>query len=406
MRKQGDGNLGRFRGGCLAIGLLAVASMSAIAPTWAGDGPPAPPSALPTIRWEPATLRLVERGGDYARMARLGDGRVGCAYDRGGRMLFRRSEDGGMTWGPAALVDEDRDCWLTNAELLATRGGALLYFWDERPRKAVRMQGKKAAPGELTRPFLIRMARSADHGRTWSRPRTLYTAGCSYEDGCWEPSPVELPSGEVLLFFANERPYATTDEQEISVLRSPDGGESWGEARAFAMRPGHRDGMPVPAVLADGSVAVAIEDDGLPGGGGRFKPAILHRRRGPGGAGGPAEVIGGESPDRWGALAQPLDPSWYAGAPYLRRLMRPGGFTVLSFQEGKSGDMRGCRLAVCVGDPSARGFVHKGYPIDGDPGTSQLWGSLFVKDEHTITAMAAATVRGVRGVWAVDGRVD
>ncbi|WP_165069638.1 sialidase family protein [Paludisphaera rhizosphaerae] len=353
--------------------------------------------APPVVSWEPETLRLVQEGADYARMARLGDGRVGCAYDRGGRLYFRRSADDGATWEAPVLVNEDPECWLTNAEILPTRSGPLLYFWNERPRKAVRMQRERAAKAELTRPFLIRMARSDDHGRTWSPPRTLYEGGTTFQDGCWEPAPVELPSGEIQVYFANERPFPTTNEQEIDVLRSVDGGSTWSPAEAFAFRRGRRDGMPVPALLADGRrVAVAIEDDGLSGD--RFKPSIILREPGRDG------VVGGDDSRRWGALAEPLNPSWYAGAPYLRRL--GDGSTAISFQEDRSGAMRDCRLVVCTGDADARGFTNRSYPFPDEAGSKQLWGSLFVKDDHTITAVVTGAFRGVRGVWAVDGRIS
>ena len=39
------------------------------------------PGARPTVDWDRSTLRLVAPGGDYARMARLGDGAIGVAYD-------------------------------------------------------------------------------------------------------------------------------------------------------------------------------------------------------------------------------------------------------------------------------------------------------------------------------------
>jgi hypothetical protein len=46
-------------------------------------------------------------------------------------------------------------------------------------------------------------------------------------------------------------------------MRSRDGGRTWGAAERAGFRAGHRDGMPVPVSLADGSgVAVAIEDNG------------------------------------------------------------------------------------------------------------------------------------------------
>ena len=359
-----------------------------------------PRRPLPTIEWDASTLRLIEPGGDYARMARLGDGTIACAYDRGGKLLVRRSTDEGKTWAEPVLVAEDRDCWLTNSELLPLKNGELLYFWNERPRAALEYQHKPAPPGKLTRPLLIRMARSGDHGRTWSAPRTIYTAGPSYQDGCWEPAGIELPDGEVHVYFANESPYRQTTEQEISLVRSRDGGKTWSaEAERVAMRKGHRDGMPAPLLLAGGrGIVVAIEDNGMSGND-RFKPAIVHTTLEDNWRSG---AVDGDSPRRWVALAEALAPHVYGGAPNLRQL--PGGEVLLSYQESDDGTLASARMVVCVGDAQARNFTHPSRPFpDADP--CQLWNSLFVKDEQTITALGTITVKGKRGIWAIDGRV-
>jgi hypothetical protein len=330
-------------------------------------------------------------------MARLVDGSVAAVYDRSGKMWFRRSTDGGITFGTPVLVAADPDCWLTNANLLPLKDGTLLYFWNERPRAALAYQNRPAPPGVLTRPFLIRMSRSTDLGRTWSAPESLYTAGTSYQDGCWEPAGLQLPTGEVHVYFSNEAPFPDTDEQDITLIRSQDGGKTWSKPGRIALRKGHRDGMPAPLLLADNrSLAVAIEDNGVAGD--RFKPTILSSpddwRSAP---------VGGDSPFRHPSLAEPLPPTWYGGAPFLARL--PSGLTLLSYQESADGTLDHCRMAVCVGDADARNFANKSYPLPPPARGNQAWNSLFVKDADTVTAITTANVNNVRGVWAIDGRV-
>src|SRR5690606_20369891 len=124
------------------------------------------------------------------------------------------------------------------------RSGKLLVFWNERPLDALKYQHDPAPPGALTRPIKIRMASSIDQGLTWSAPQTVYTAGPSFQDGCWEPAAIQLPDGEVQVYFANEFPYQETAEQEISLISSADEGASWSPSRPIAMRRGRRDGMP------------------------------------------------------------------------------------------------------------------------------------------------------------------
>ncbi len=355
--------------------------------------------SLPTIRWDSATVRLIQPQGDYGRMARLRDGSIACVYDCEHKMWIRHSSDEAKSWQEPILVAEDADCWLTNADLLPLQNGALLYFWNERPLLAAKHLGRKAPPGLLTRHFLIRMARSTDQGHSWSKPQTLYTAGTSYDDGCWEPAGIQLPSGEIQVYFSNEARFTDTAEQEIALLRSKDGGQTWSKAETASLRKNYRDGMPAPLVLANGrGMVFGIEDNGYAGE--RFKPVIVHTSMADNWRSG---AVAGDSPRRWGALAEPLDPTWYGGAPFLRKL--PSGETLLSYQEGSSGSMRGCRMAVCVGDPDARNFTNKTYPLPTGSRGSQTWSSLFVKDAQTVIAVSSATINGTRGIWAVDGRI-
>lgn len=355
--------------------------------------------ALPTIAWDSGTLRLIERGADYGRMARLAGGQIACVFDRDRKMWIRHSADEGMTWKEPILVAEEPECWLTNADLLPLKDGTLLYFWNERPLAAVKYQHKEAPQGLLTRPFRIRMAHSEDHGRTWSKPQTLYEAGTTFQDGCWEPAGLQLPSGEVQVYFSNEAPFKTTAEQEIALLRSHDGGKTWSKAERIALRKGYRDGMPAPLLLANGrGIVVAIEDNGYAGE--RFKPVVFHTSLTDNWRSG---VVEGDSPRRRGALTEPLDPAWYGGVPCLRQL--PTGETLLSYQEGSSGTMERCRMAVCIGDSDGKNFTNKTYPLPAPDRGYQAWNSLFVKDANTVTALSSATVNGVHGVWAIDGRI-
>lgn len=143
---------------------------------------------------------------------------------------------------------------------------------------------------------------------------------------------------------------------------------------------------------------MVIEDSGTAGG--RFKPVVLHTTLADNWRSG---VVDGDSLRRWGALAEPLDPQWYGGGPFLRQL--PTGETVLSYQESVDGTMDRCRIAVCIGNEDARSFTNKTYPIALGPKGNQAWNSLFVKDASTLTAISSATVQGVRGIWAIDGHV-
>jgi hypothetical protein len=124
-----------------------------------------------------------------------------------------------------------------------------------------------------SRKFGIRSKKSYDGGNTWEDERLLYEAGHEFENGCWEPSAVQLPDGEIQLFFADEGPYTHSSEQNISLLRSHDNGMSWTTTpEIVSFRAGSRDGMPVPILLKNKrETAIAIEDNGFQ----NFKPYII-----------------------------------------------------------------------------------------------------------------------------------
>src|SRR5690606_9093980 len=118
-------------------------------------------------------------------------------------------------------------------------------------------------------PFSIAIKR-LENGQNWSETEILYEGGKKFIDGCWEPSFLALPSGEVHLYFANESPYRETEEQQISVLKSNDDGETWSGPQMASYRQGRRDGMPV-ATYIDDKIYLAIEDNKI----GEFKPYII-----------------------------------------------------------------------------------------------------------------------------------
>jgi len=340
--------------------------------------------------WDPATLTLVQAGAVYGRMVRLPDGHILCSYERAGRIYVRRSRDEGRTWERATGVAAFDFGGAANPEMLVLRNGWVLLSFNERPRDRIH-------------PFTIRSTVSKDAGETWEAGALVYQAGTDSGTGCWEPAQIQLPSGEIQLFFANENPYPDTTEQEITMVQSFDNGVSWSGPARISLRAGFRDGMPVPLLLTGGKgIAVAIEDNGIAG---KFKPVIVYSTleddwRQP--------FADGESPRRWAALKRQLPDSVYAGAPYLRQF--PGGETVLSVQSGEGrmneGTLNNSQMVVYLGDSSARNFGEKSVPFPVTPESSGLWNALFIKNESTVTAISGAVINGVRGLWTIDGSLE
>ena len=66
--------------------------------------------------------------------------------------------------------------------------------------------------------FSIQVTRSSDGGKSWTAPVEVYKAGYEFKNGCWEPAQIQLPSGEIQLYIANEGPYTQSNEQEITTV--------------------------------------------------------------------------------------------------------------------------------------------------------------------------------------------
>lgn len=337
------------------------------------------------IDWDRSTLTYVGPGG-YARIARLDSKQLLLSLEHAGKSFVRHSLDEGRTWGEPILAADFAHGAAANPELLVLRDRTIWLLYNERPR---------AGSGK---PFTIRLTVSRDGGKTWTaRTEPLYVAGTRAEEGCWEPSAIEMPDGEIRVFFANEAPYPDSNEQEITMLGTRDRGETFSPPTGFAFRAGARDGMPVPARLADGSVVVAIEDSGLTPDG-QMKPVLVHLAR-------DHETqtlpVHPGSAARWPAIERDWPGGLYAGAPYL--VAMPDGTTVLSVQSIEFSKEQ--QMVVYLGNPGARGFANPTRPFPVDPGHSARWNSLFAKAQGIVTAASGTTIGGKSGIWTIDGTI-
>ena len=342
-----------------------------------------------TIKWDDPTF--VGHGG-YARVKAV-DNRHAMVYNSGRTAVIRFSDDGCKSWSEPVKVAESEDFIYTNCELLQLQSGKLIYTWNARPRK-----------GTTGLPYKIMYAISEDGGKSWSEEYNLYLAGTEFKNGCWEPIALQLPSGELHIYFANEGPYTHSSEQEISLMRSYDEGKSWSQAERVSFRKGKRDGMAVPIYLPhSGEIVMAIEDNGIRG---RFKPVIVRTRNN-----WKDGFVAGDDDRREEALAArcSVDDGIYAGAPYLIRLGEK--HTLLSIQstEGRKGtNHKFANMQVYVGDKNGHKFCNRSTPMpDLDENGSALWNSLAQIDENRV--IATMTVRGKEkgknGIWTAIGEV-
>lgn len=343
-----------------------------------------------TIEWMAESAQFVTRGG-YARIKKV-DNRHAMVYGAGGATWIRFSDDKCESWGEAIEIARCEGYNYTNSELLQLHSGKLLAMWNARPRK------------ETGLPYKIMYALSDNGGTKWSEGHDIYVAGDVPRIGCWEPVALQLPTGEIHIYFANEAPYTDSAEQEISLARSFDDGKSWNRAERVSFSRGRRDGMPVPIYLPHSKeIAMAIEDNGIRG---RFKPVIVRTSEN--------WRDGFVASNDW-RREEALSPRWavhdtiYAGAPYLIRLGEK--HTLLSIQstEGRHGKSHHfSNMQVYVGDRNARNFRNRTTPLPNLPSDGHaLWNSIAQIDDNTVIAVMSVggMERGSNGVWTVKGKV-
>lgn len=326
------------------------------------------------IFWDTATRKTVFASGGYARMIELQDGRYMAVCESGG-ICIAFSTNKGATWGqPTRIVTNVNNTPNCVPDLVQLADGTIVVGYNPRP----------SAPYTEDRRFGIRCKRSTDNGATWSDEIFINDASFTFEDGCWEPSFLELPSGELQCYFADEGPYTNSGEQQISMCRSFDGGQTWGEAVKISYRQGYRDGMPVPILLNGQTIVVAIEDNGWAGYG-SFIPTTV---RCPLVNNWTRFWVNATSNNRNRSINYDFCPVALGGAPYLRQL--PWGETVMSHQSDYGPGQN--QMYVYVGNDQAKDFKAMSQPFGQiNASDNVLWNSLAVVDTGTVVAVGGVS---------------
>lgn len=345
------------------------------------------------IAWEQASLTQVSPVGsnaNYARMVQLKNSQLACVYEGNG-IKFTTSADLGKTWAtPTTIVANVAGVNMAVPELLELKDGSLLVSYNPRPHGVE----------DTTKHFAICTIRSYDGGKTWKDQRLLYQASYKFGDGCWEPSQIQLPSGEIQLFFSNEGVYTQSNEQNISLFRSHDNGLTWTHTpEIVSFTPHHRDGMPVPIILNNTSeILFSIEDNKT----GQFKPSVIRNSFSQNWK----AVVGSADPERTYAFRDKLPDSVYAGAPYIRQLH--SGPVILSCQVtlNRNTNWEQSYMQVAVGDNTGRNFSNLEAPFKIPLNKHGLWNSLCVLNDDTIIAITSTNAYSPNtAIWMIKGHL-
>ena len=227
----------------------------------------------------------------------------------------------------------------------------------------------------------IYLRRSTDGGRTWSTETSIYK-GVN-----WEPSIIELSSGEIQIFFSQVSPgiarWGLKEDRNstgTAMISSTDGGYTWTpnvteapwQAKiAFQQyvldvegSPSFTDQMSVVTELYDGSLAAVCESKDADK---KFHISIIY-----------SDAAWSDAPDYDKTGPADRQSNLFVGAaPYIRKM--PSGEVIIGY--GRSND-----YCLRVADGSARNI---GEPILAF-GKSGYWGSIEVTGANRLTAVYPA----------------
>lgn len=353
------------------------------------------------IGWDHRTLKQLSpvnaNYSGYARMIKLRDGNLFCVYESDKATHAIKSTDSGKHWSvPMIVAAPENNIACAVPEVLQLHDQSILVSYNLRP------------PGNNDDPekrFSIQVVRSKDEGEHWSNPVEIYKAGHEFKNGCWEPAQLQLPSGEIQLYIANEGPYTQSNEQEITMFRSTDQSATWSKGETVSFSSGHRDGMPVPLLLKNKpEIIFAIEDNGIAGK--EFRPAIIRTSAVNSWSNAPV-LSSDESREYAMDKLSSIPNTKYAGAPYIRQL--PSGEVILSYQGNerrKDSQWDRSDMIVSIGSSEGRSFNRKSTPFYiVDPAKTALWNSLCVENDSTVIALSSTNAYGKTAVWMIKGHV-
>jgi hypothetical protein len=343
-----------------------------------------------TITWDNSGKQISHNiyFAEYGRVRRWHDDTLLFIYHCGPKgnewdnVVMRRSFDNGSTWSAfeTIVADDQPQAYsgFCTPDLIKLQNGWLLLAYT----------GRGNPDDTLHNNIQVRV--SKDIGHSWTKP-VIMAIGRS-----WEPGIVQLPGGEVQIFFSNElissKRSKGRPEQKILMCSSVDNGAHWQSPVQIAFIKGVRAGMPVPLLLKNNKdVIMAMESVNL-----------------------------GDSPC---ILASSIENNWqtwsrscglrgiWGGAPYMIKL--PTGEVILSVQDAGGRKVKRYTqwkkntMFILVGDSTGRNFGNASCAWPDMPVTEGAYfSSLFLKNDSTIVAISTRNHKdGHSDIWWKEGHI-
>ena len=349
-----------------------------------------PQKKIVRINWgTPVKVSHSVYNAEYGRLCFLNSDTVLLVYHCGDinnswdNIAYRRSFDGGTTWTSEQLVKADNDpnyYGFCNASFLALRNGKILMAYIGRGNPDVNANDN------------VQLKVSTNRGQSFGASKTLAYGRA------WEPAMVEMPNGDIELFYSSEARWwngigSTNVEQEILMITSKDGGNTWTSPVSVAYTSGMRDGMPVPVILRENKGIV-------------FTIESINNSNSP-------YLLWSSIDNSWKEKTQvkrylATNQIAFGGAPYLAQL--PSGETLLSFHAdgGRTiTDWKKSTMVVFIGDSMAQNFANISYPFPNLPSNEGAFmNSIYIKDINTVVAIGSRNFAdGHSEVYWVEGDI-
>jgi hypothetical protein len=306
---------------------------------------------------------------EYGRIHRIGTNSLLLTYHCGGQndswnnIALRRSDDNGTTWSSAQIVMADNVSGyygFSDPDILVMQNGWLMLAFV----------GRAIADDNAHDNVQIRI--SKDNGNTWGDPQIIATGRS------WEPGMVQLPTGDVEMFYSSEANWwpSATPQQDILFIHSTDNGATWSTPKEVAYANGDRDGMPVPVLLNNNKGIV-------------FPVESVNNSKSP-------WIIWSSTDAKWNYASDGTTQNgrrWLAtndnvfgGAPFMVQLQT--GETLLSFQDAGGRNIgsnwKKSTMLIYKGNSVANNFHRINDPWPNLPlNEGAYYSSLFLKDQST-----------------------
>jgi hypothetical protein len=359
------------------------------------------------VAWDYSSLAKLANKGSYPKMVRISGQTLVAVYESGDSIYMIISNDNGVTWGmPVTLFGKtthqgkDGEVNITFTDLMTEPSVIQLSNGDIVAACGVIYQYTKGnvvteyPAGILTRRF--------------STDGSMEAIQQIYSNlGCQKPCLLELPDGELQLYFANSTASETVEtmsstgllvtygEQQIEMIHSKDGGKTWsgyiGEfgpdgiekrwtgAKIISYRSGKINNSPSAAILGNNIVLAYGDNRNV-----TFKPYIVRTSLGNSWP----YPVNGDSPDREYAFYEILPEKNFMGYPDL--LILPSGESLLAY-ETDADRMDGFEvLEVAISDKDALNFTKATRPLGFIRNARSVLNSLMLFDDNTVIALTTS----------------